>query len=92
MGVVSDLAEGVILPKMIQIAQVFPNDHISEEDLPVVIHQQLSRPEIRQKICPGMSIALTCGSRGIANIALILSSIVKVVKDFGANAFIIPLG
>ena len=90
MGVVSDLAEGVILPKMIQIAQVFPNDHISEEDLPVVIHQQLSRPEIRQKICPGMSIALTCGSRGIANIALILSSIVKVVKDFGANAFIIP--
>lgn len=38
----------------------------------------------------GMRIAVTAGSRGVANIALILKTIVSFLKENGAVPFIIP--
>jgi len=88
MSVVSELVKNVELPKMVKIRQRFSREKI--EDIPAEVRGQLSRPEIEGNIRPGMSIAVTSGSRGIANIALITREIVSFVKSKGAHPFIIP--
>ena len=37
-----------------------------------------------------MTVAVTCGSRGIANIALIIRETVAALKELGAKPFVFP--
>lgn len=90
MGVVSKLTEGIDLPKMIKIRQNFKKEYIPKEKIFEVVNEQLSREEIKSLIKPGMSIAITCGSRGIANIDIIIKSIVDFVKSCEGEPFVIP--
>lgn len=85
---VNALLKNVKLPKMIHVRQVFNDEHIA--DLAAVLHEQLNRPEIKATIRPGMSIAVTAGSRGIDNMPLILRETVVFLKTCGAEPFIIP--
>lgn len=89
-NVMEQLCETVSLPRMVRVRQNFDRGHIEPEDLPTVVQAQLDRSEVKNKIKPGMSIAITCGSRGIANIAIIVKAIVDFVKAQGANPFIFP--
>lgn len=90
MGVVSSLAKDVKLPKMVKVIQKFSNERISVEDIPGIVSKELSNEKIASKIKPGMKIAITCGSRGISNIALITKSIVSALKEMGADPFVVP--
>lgn len=45
---------------------------------------------IEKNIRPGMSIAITAGSRGVANIALVIKTIVECLRERGAEPFVIP--
>jgi hypothetical protein len=45
---------------------------------------------LRKVICPGQSVALTAGSRGIANIPLVLRTVAGYLKDLQARPFVIP--
>ncbi len=89
-SVVEQLCQSVSLPKMVRVHQKFDSTHFEPEELPAVVHSQLERENIRKQIRPGMSIAITCGSRGIANIAIIVRAIVDFVKECGANPFVFP--
>ena len=89
-SVVEHLCETVTLPRMVRVSQKFDHTHIEPEDIPAVIQQQLGRAEVRERIKPGMRIAITCGSRGIANIAIIVKAIVDFVKAQGAEPFVFP--
>ena len=89
-NVMEQLCETVTLPRMVRVRQSFDHAHIEPEDLSAVVWAQLDRSEIKNKIKPGMSIAITCGSRGIANIAIIVKAIVDFVKAQGANPFVFP--
>lgn len=80
----------VTLPKMVKVHQVFDQTCIDPADLPRVVRDQLNRDEIRRNIKPGMSIAVTCGSRGIANNSIIIRAIVDYVKELGARPFVFP--
>ncbi|MBU5434014.1 lactate racemase domain-containing protein [Pseudoflavonifractor sp. MSJ-37] len=84
------LCQTVTLPKMVKVHQKFDTTHIDPKDLPGVVHAQLERENVRKNIKPGMSIAVTCGSRGIANIAIIVRAIVDFVKECGAEPFVFP--
>jgi hypothetical protein len=85
---ISNLVEHVKLPKMIKVKQKFNTDHL--EDIPGEIARQFSRPEIRDRIKMGMTIALGAGSRGIANYALIMKETVSQIKALGGSPFIVP--
>ena len=89
-SVVEQLCQSVSLPKMVRVHQKFDPTHFEPEELPAVVHAQLERENIRSQIRPGMSVAITCGSRGIANIAIIVRAIVDFVKECGANPFVFP--
>lgn len=88
--VVSSLASTVSLPRMVRVKQLLDHSHYEPEEIPAIVHAQLDRPEMRARIKPGMSVAVTCGSRGVANIAVITKSIVDFVKECGGKPFVFP--
>jgi hypothetical protein len=91
MGVISELAQAIALPKMVKIRQHFPNaEGMSQREIIETVKQQLSRKEILSKLTPGSVIAIGCGSRGIANIALIAKCTVEFVKKHNCQPFIFP--
>ena len=57
-------------------------------DIPQAVRRELTR--VRERIKPGMRIAVGAGSRGITNILPIVQAVVQFLKDAGAKPFVIP--
>jgi hypothetical protein len=89
-GVVSKLLEDVYIPKMFRARQIFPRIVIMPEEIPGVVFKELSNEKFSGQIKRGMNIAITAGSRGIANVDIITKAIVDFVKSQNANPFIVP--
>jgi len=87
-GVIQAMLKPVQLPKMAVVRQLFDRNEIT--DIPAVVGSELSRDRVRKGVKPGMSIAITVGSRGIADIALIVREIVRNLKALGAQPFLFP--
>ncbi len=75
-------------PKVVKIRQKFPRPRV--ESVQEALREQLEREEISSTIKPGMSVALTAGSRGIAEIDEILRCLVEILKQMKAEPFIVP--
>lgn len=75
-------------PKLYKIRQKFDNTKI--ENITEEIIKELDLINAKNIINPGMKIAVTAGSRGISNIALIIKSICSYIKECGANPLVIP--
>ena len=58
-----------LLPKFFRVGQSFARPQIS--DLGIEVKRQLTRIGLEQRVAHGQSVAITVGSRGIANIAKI---------------------
>jgi len=85
--VYEDILSSVKLPKMYLVRQNFPASHI--EDIPAAIRRTISEfPQIGR--VQGKTIALAVGSRGISNIPLIAKTTVEVLREKGADVFIVP--
>lgn len=54
------------------------------------VEKQLVKFPLKERIKPGDKIAITAGSRGIANIVEIIAQVVEEVKKCGGEPFIIP--
>lgn len=76
------------LPKFFRVGQTFARPHI--EDLGSEVQRQLQQIALEKRIVAGQTVAITVGSRGIANIALIAKQCVEYFKQIGAVPFIIP--
>jgi len=75
------------IPKMAKVRQVFQQPEI--EDIPAKIHEELEKKHLRDRVQPGQRIAVTAGSRGIADIPLILGTVVAELRDVGAEPFLL---
>jgi hypothetical protein len=60
------------------------------EDPASEVEAQLKLLDLKKRIRPGDSVAVTVGSRGIANIHVITRAIVGHLKGLGAAPFIVP--
>ena len=87
---VADLVKDTFVPKMFRVRQKFPRPRIDPADIPDVIHGLLSQEKFSSRVKPGMRIAITAGSRGIANVALTTKCIADFVKERGAQPFVVP--
>ena len=87
-NVVTGLASNTELPKMVKVKQLLDGSHYEVEELPGLVAKELE--PMADRIKPGMKIAITCGSRGVANIAVITKAIVDFVKAQGAEPFVFP--
>src|SRR5688572_14855523 len=59
-------------------------------DIPATVHAELRRAGLAESVRPGQSVAITAGSRGVANIAAILKATVEAVRAVGGDPFIVP--
>jgi len=75
-------------PRMVRIKQRFEGPRV--DDIPATVESQLAALDLGQKIKPGETVAITAGSRGIANIALIIKSAVEHIQSLGAKPIIVP--
>lgn len=89
-NVITALCSQIPLPRMVKVRQKFDGSHIPAEEITSVVTAVLSRQEIASAIKPGMRIAITAGSRGVANIHVITKAIVDFVKSHGAEPFVFP--
>jgi len=78
----------MLFPKVYKIQQDFDATHIT--DIPGGLRREISRLNLASRLKPGDSVAVTAGSRGIANIAVILRNVVDELKVHKAIPFIIP--
>ena len=87
-GVIGDILKPIRIPRMARASQEFEDTTI--RDIPGAVVKEFDKKEITQTLKPGMSIAVTAGSRGVANIAVILKETVAQLKKLGAKPFIFP--
>ena len=87
-GFIENMLKDVKIPKFFRVSNNFKDDSI--KDIPDVISSQLRKPEIENKLKKGSMVAITVGSRGIANLQIIVAAIVSELKDRQLEPFIIP--
>lgn len=75
-------------PQIFRVHQTFDRPRVS--DVPNEVAAQLARLQLGGKIQPGQRVAISAGSRGIANIHLIIKAICDHVRSLGAQPFIVP--
>lgn len=75
-------------PRFAKIRQTLHGESIT--DIPARVAEEFLRVKSDERIRPGMEIAITVGSRGIANIPQIVKSVGDEIKKRGAIPFIIP--
>lgn len=85
---IESLLKDVTLPNMFRVTQKFPCRRI--EDVAAETRRQIMKAGVLSLVHPGMSIAVTGSSRGIANMNVILRETVTCLKEAGAHPFIIP--
>ena len=77
-----------VFPNMVRLRQSFDRTRVEGYSRYGPGGIEKARPGTTVK--PGQRIALTAGSRGVANIALILKAAVEYFKSLGAKPFIFP--
>lgn len=78
----------MVLPRMIPVRQRFVSRRV--RDIPGTVQEQWLRSGVAGKIKAGDRVAITAGSRGIANYPVILRAIVDQVREAGGEPFIVP--
>jgi hypothetical protein len=80
--------EDAKLPSLVPVRQRLFSRPI--ENLPVAVHHAVDVAITDENLKPGSRIAVTAGSRGIANIAQIFKAAVDRFRQRGAEPFIVP--
>ena len=75
-------------PQMYRLRQKFDAPRV--ENVEAEVQNQLAGLDLGKKIRPGQTVAITAGSRGIANIARIIKAAVSHFRGLGAEPFIVP--
>ena len=75
-------------PPIFRVRQKFARPRVA--DVAQEVHAQLARLELHRRVQPGESVAITAGSRGIANIAAILRAAAEHFRSLGAEPLLVP--
>jgi hypothetical protein len=73
---------------MLLVRQNFPDRRVA--DIPGTVRHELQKAEFAGRLKPGARVAIGVGSRGIANIATIVRTVVDYWKDAGMVPFLFP--
>ena len=80
--------EGHPVPPMYRIKQEF---HIPEvDDVPAAVRAGIDSLELASSVKPGATVAITAGSRSIADMVPALGAVIDSIRAMGANPFIVP--
>ena len=75
-------------PKMCDLIQTFDTPRVA--DITATVREQMQSLQLEKTTRPGQTVAIPAGSRGIANIGLILREIAAYFSSMGTLPFIVP--
>lgn len=75
-------------PHVFRVRQHLPRPQVGS--IPAAVAAALDEAQLAARVRPGQQVAVTAGSRGIANIADILTAIVAHLQRLGAHPFLVP--
>ena len=78
----------MLYPLMFRLGQRLHNPTLG--NVPDTVDAELSKLNLRRKVKPGDTVAITCGSRAIANYAVIIKAIVDHLKKLKVTPFLVP--
>ncbi len=75
-------------PKVVRVRQRFDSTRV--HDIPGRVAEEMDRLDWSGRLKSGDSVAITAGSRGVANMATIIKSLADELKKRGALPFVVP--
>lgn len=75
-------------PRIFRVRQHFTTPALT--DVAGEVTRQLAQLPLAGRVKPGQTVAVTAGSRGVANIAVILKAAIAHLKSLGLQPFIVP--
>lgn len=75
-------------PKIFRVRQKF--DAPTVKDVPAAVREEVRRINPGERIKAGQSVAITVGSRGVANVDVIAKALVGEMQALGAKPYIVP--
>jgi hypothetical protein len=75
-------------PRVVKVHQDFPGEAL--RDIGGATAEAVARLRLAERVRPGQRVAITAGSRGIANLPTVIAQVVAAVRVRGAEACIIP--
>ena len=75
-------------PKMFRVKQELEGPTLT--DIPGSVRDTIRSLRLQERVKPGQTVAITSGSRGVANIARITRVVVDELKALGLKPFIVP--
>jgi hypothetical protein len=88
LSTIDKLLDEIVVPKLAWVRQRFDRPVI--ENAAAALEEKLARADIGDRIKPGQRVALAVGSRGIANLPVMVKTLVDTVRQMGAHPFIVP--
>ena len=88
MSVIDELLSSITIPPLAKARQNFARPILP--DVAAAVRQEMQKPGLLDKVRPGDRVAIAVGSRGIANLSLIIATIVECLKSVSAEPFIVP--
>ncbi|TDF95432.1 lactate racemase domain-containing protein [Paenibacillus piri] len=85
---VEDLLCNIPIPKMAKVRQNFFAPEI--EDTALAVHTAIKTAGVLSRIKRGDRVAIAVGSRGVADIPILVREVVNAVKAVGGEPFIVP--
>lgn len=76
------------LPRMARVRQQLPDEHLP--DVAGAVRDALTQGGLPQKVRPGQRVAITAGSRGIADIQTVIRTVAEALRTVGAEPFVVP--
>jgi hypothetical protein len=74
-------------PRIFRVRQTFERPQVA--DVATEVHRELEKLNLGKRVQAGQTVAITAGSRGIANIHSIIKAAVDFFKQLGARPFIV---
>lgn len=88
MDIIRELLKDVPLPRMVKIRQSFPAKETT--DVASTLRTALADSGQLQRLKPNMRIAIAAGSRGVAEITVLVRTLVEEITKCGCKPFIVP--
>ncbi len=88
MEIISQLLHDIPLPKMMKVKQVFHAPML--EDTAEEVRKTLKDTGLLSRISPGDRVAIAVGSRGVADLPILVRETAAAVESVGGSPFIVP--
>jgi Lactate racemase N-terminal domain len=88
MNIINKILKDIPIPKMVKVNQKFHAPQL--EDVGSEVRKTLNETNVLNKIREGDSVAIAVGSRGLADLPVLVRETVKEIKRVGGQPFIVP--